>query len=64
MALCRATDDPTPTPRVATGNRHARSSGVGVLLKAADDASQPGLPDTDRVGPRLGTHRDRQTNHA
>ena len=22
MALCRATDDPTPTPRVATGNRH------------------------------------------
>jgi hypothetical protein len=32
MALCRATDDPTPTPRVATGIRHgARSSGEGVF---------------------------------
>ena len=33
----------------------------GVLLKAADEWSQPGSPDTDRVGPRLGTHRDRPT---
>ena len=33
----------------------------GVLLKAADEWSQPGSPDTDRVGPRLGSHRDRPT---
>jgi hypothetical protein len=53
-----------PRPAGGHGVMGAHSSRVGVLLEAADEASQPGSPDTDRVGPRLGTHRDRQPSHA
>ena len=57
MALCRATDDPTPTPRAATGNRHGcrfvgrgvfssrrrmnRANRVRRILIASDRGSEP-----------------------
>jgi hypothetical protein len=45
-ALCRATDDPTPTPRVATGSRHGCPFvGRGVFSsRRRMKPSQPGSP--------------------
>jgi hypothetical protein len=62
MALCRATDDPTSTPLVATGSRHGCPfGGRGLFSPRRRIMDSTGLAGYRSRGPRLGTHRDAGT---
>jgi hypothetical protein len=62
MALCRATDDPTSTPLVATGSRHGCPfGGRGLFSPRRRIMDSTGLAGYRSRRPRLGTQRDTGT---